>query len=213
MDALANDPRFAAATFLVIDFEGLASAGPPAQPIEVAALALRPAGDRPVDRPVRRAEAAARRRSCYRAGRPAEGTHQQMLSTARPAAEVLARLEAHLTAPPYRLVAHHASTEAGIIGRQAEHCPVLAATLLLDTLRLARAVVPGLGSYGLDGLLGYYGIPNPAGRHRATPDVEVTSQVLARLLADGYVASFISWDSVCRPVPESVGDQRTHGCR
>jgi hypothetical protein len=81
--------------------------------------------------------------------------------------------------------ARHASTEAGLIGRQAEHCPVLAATPLLDTLRLAKAVVPGLGSYGLDGLLGYYGIPKPAGRHRAMPDVEVTAQVLARLLDDG----------------------------
>ncbi|MFF8285449.1 hypothetical protein ACF06W_22385 [Streptomyces albus] len=62
-------------------------------------------------------------------------------------------------------MAHPASTEAGIIGRQATHCPALAATPLLDTLRLAKTVVPGPGSYGLDGLLGYYGIPKPAVRH------------------------------------------------
>ena len=37
----------------------------------------------------------------------------------------------------------------------------------------------------IDGLLGYYGIPKPAGRHRAMPDVEVTTQVLVRLLDDG----------------------------
>ncbi|NUS88969.1 MAG: 3'-5' exonuclease, partial [Streptomyces sp.] len=76
----------------------------------------------------------------------------------------------------------------GIIARQAEHCPVLAATPLLDTLRLAKAVVPGLGSYGLDSLLGHYGIPKPAGRHRAMPDVEVTAQVLNRLVDYGYAA-------------------------
>ncbi|MDX3117838.1 hypothetical protein [Streptomyces scabiei] len=54
------------------------------------------------------------------------------------------QLKARLTTPPYRPVAHHASTEVGITARQAEHCPVLAATPLLDTLRLAKAVVPGM---------------------------------------------------------------------
>lgn len=160
MDALVNDARFAATMFLVVDFEGLTPAGRPAEPIEVAALALRPVGDRLVEvgrfeelmRPPADVPVTARDVQL-------KGITQQMLSTARPAAEVLARLDARLTAPPYRLVAHHASTEAGIIGRRAEHCPVLAATPLLDTLRLAKAVVPGLGSYGLDELLGYYGIP------------------------------------------------------
>ncbi|GGV08102.1 hypothetical protein GCM10010275_55370 [Streptomyces litmocidini] len=185
MDALVNDPRFAAMTFLVVDFEGLTPAGRPAEPIEVAALALRPVGDRLVEvgrfeelmRPPADVPVTARDVQL-------KGITQQMLSTVRPAAEVLARLDARLTAPPYRLVAHHASTEAGIISRQAAHGPVLAATPLLDTLRLAKTVVPSLGSYGLDHLLAFYGIPQPAGRHRAMPDVEVTAQVLARLLEE-----------------------------
>ncbi|MFF4337895.1 hypothetical protein [[Kitasatospora] papulosa] len=41
-DALTNDPRFAATTIVVIDFEGLIPAGQPAEPIEVPALALHP---------------------------------------------------------------------------------------------------------------------------------------------------------------------------
>ncbi|MET8768573.1 3'-5' exonuclease [Streptomyces sp. NPDC004658] len=211
MDALVKDPRFAATTFLVVDFEGLTPAGRPAEPIEVAALALRPVGDRLVEvgrfeelmRPPADVPVTARDVQL-------KGITQQMLCTARPAAEVLARLDARLTAPPYRLVAHHASTEAGIIGRQAEHCPVLAATPLLDTLRLAKAVVPGLGSYGLDGLLGYYGIPKPAGRHRAMPDAEVTVQVLARLLddgcADGRWSTLLELDAVAGLQP----NQRPH---
>ncbi|MEU3607975.1 3'-5' exonuclease [Streptomyces sp. NPDC035033] len=189
MDALLKDARFAATTLVVIDFEGLTPAGRPAEPIEVAALTLRPAGGRleevgrfeelmrpPADVPVTALDVRLK------------GITRRMLSSAVPAAEVMARLDAYLTAPPYRLVAHHASTEAGIIARQAEHCPVLAATPLLDTLRLAKAVVPGLGSYGLDALLGHYGVPRPAGRHRAMPDVEVTAQVLARLLDEGCAA-------------------------
>ncbi|MEV5279771.1 3'-5' exonuclease [Streptomyces sp. NPDC052811] len=173
-------------TYVVIDFEGLTPAGRPAEPIEVAALALRPRGGRLVEtgrfealmRPPADVPVTARDVQL-------KGITRRILASARPAAEVMVRLDARLTAPPYRLVAHHASTEAGIIARQAEHCPVLAATPLLDTLRLAKAVAPGLGSYGLDSLLGHYGIPMPAGRHRAMPDVEVTAQVLARLLDDG----------------------------
>ncbi|MFD7853416.1 PolC-type DNA polymerase III [Streptomyces microflavus] len=186
MDALMNDPRFAATTFVVIDFEGLTPAGRPAEPIEVATLALRPVDGRlveigrfeelmrpPADVPVTVRDV------------QLKGITQRMLISAAPAAEVMAQLDARLTKAPYRLVAHHASTEAGIIARQAEHCPVLAATPLLDTLRLAKTVLPGLNSYGLDSLLGYYGIPKPAGRHRAMPDVEVTAQVLARLFDEG----------------------------
>ncbi|MEU7327979.1 3'-5' exonuclease [Streptomyces parvus] len=189
MTSLTSDLRFAAMTCVVIDFEGLTPAGRPAEPIEVAALALRTREDQLVE--VGRFEALMRP--------PADvpvtardvqlkGITQRMLDSAAPSAEVMAQLDARLTSPPYRLVAHHASTEAGIIARQAVHCPVLASTPLLDTLRLAKAVLPGLRSYGLDSLLGHYAIPIPAGRHRAMPDVEATSAVLTRLLDDGFTA-------------------------
>ncbi|WP_327740482.1 3'-5' exonuclease (plasmid) [Streptomyces nojiriensis] len=207
MNALTNDPRFAATTLVVIDFEGLTPAGRPAEPIEVAALALRPVDGRlletgrfealmrpPADVPVTARDV------------QLKGITQQMLTSAAPAAEVMAQLDAHMTAPPYRLVAHHASTEAGIIARLADHCPGLAATPLLDTLRLAKAVVPRLGSYALDSLLGHYGIPKPAGRHRAMPDVEITAQVLARLLDDGCAAG--RWSTLL-DLDMAAGLQRT----
>jgi len=189
VDPLITDPRFTALTLVVIDFESLTPAGRPAEPIEVAALALRADGDELVE--VGRFEELIRP--------PADvpvtgidtgqtGITRSMLTTADPAAEVMARLDAKLTAPPYRLVAHHASTEAGMIAHQAAHCPVLADTPLLDTVRLAKAVLPGLGSYRLDNLLSHYGITKPPDRHRAMPDVKVTAQVLARLLAEGCAA-------------------------
>ncbi|MFF0413448.1 PolC-type DNA polymerase III [Kitasatospora sp. NPDC004745] len=189
MDRLMQDSRFTGTTFVVIDFEGLTPAGRPAEPIEVAALALRADGGRlvevgrfeslirpPADVPVTAFDTAQ------------TGITAQILAAAPAAAEVMARLDARLSVPAYRLVAHHASTEAGMIAHQAAHCPTLASTPLLDTERLAKAVLPGLGTYRLDNLLGYYGIPRPADRHRAMPDVEVTAQVLARLLADGCAA-------------------------
>ncbi|GLW55451.1 3'-5' exonuclease [Kitasatospora phosalacinea] len=189
MTGLLHDPSLVGLTLVVIDFEGLTPTGRPAEPTEVAALALRPVHGRlaevgrfeslirpPADVPVTARDVAQ------------SGITAQMLAAADPAAVVLAHLDAHLTAPPYRLVAHHATTEAGMIARQAAHCPVLAATPLLDTIRLAKALTPGLGSYSLDTLLAHYGIARPADRHRAMPDVTVTAQLLERLLTDGCTA-------------------------
>nr|BEK71474.1 hypothetical protein KPHV_87010 [Kitasatospora purpeofusca] len=189
MTELFDDPSLAGLTLVVVDFEGLTPAGRPPEPTEVAALALRPVRGRlsevgrfeslirpPADVPVTARDVAQ------------TGITARMLARADPAAAVLARLDAHLTAPPYRLVAHHAPTEAGMIARQAAHCPTLASTSLLDTIRLAKALIPGLGSYSLDNLLAHYGIARPPDRHRAMPDVTVTALLLERLLADGCAA-------------------------
>lgn len=175
-------------TFVVIDFEALTPAGRPAEPTEVAAMALavqdgklvedgrfasliRPPADVPVT-----------------ARDLAYGITEPALRAAAPAATVLGELDRLLSAPPYRLVAQHAPTEAGLIARQAEHCPTLATTALLDTVKMARRTAPGLSSYGLDELLRYHGIPKPVQRHRAMPDVEVTAEVFRRLLEEGALA-------------------------
>ena len=187
--------RLAEVTFLVIDFEALTPAGRPAEPVEVAAIALTP----------QHGELAKAGRFCELI-RPADGVEvsafdtritgitADLLRPARPASQVLADLDARLVVPGCRLVAHHAPTEAGLIARQREHCPRLAATPLINTVRLARAAIPGLPSYRLDELLRFYGIPRPAGRHRALPDTEVTAQLFRRLLQDG--ASHRGWASV-----------------
>ncbi len=148
MTGLLRDPSLTALTLIVIDFEGLTPAGRPAEPTEVAALALRPEHGHLVEvgrfesliRPPADVQVTARDVA-------QTGITTAMLSRADPAAAVLARLDTYLTAPPYRLVAHHAPTEAGMIARQAAHCPRLAAVPLLDTIRLAKALLPGLGSY------------------------------------------------------------------
>src|ERR1700679_2109977 len=91
-----------------------------------------------------------------------------------------------LARPPYRLVAHSAHTEATLIAGQRLHCPVLAVTSLLCTVRLSRAAFPELGSHRLDSVLRFLSIPVPPGRHRAMPDAELTVQVLQRALAAGH---------------------------
>lgn len=183
---MLNDPAFTQTTFVVIDFEALTPAGRPAEPIEVAAIAgrfhdgtwaesarfhslMRP----PDDVAITRFDTAV------------TGLTSADLATQQPAGPVLGALDARMTKPPYRLVAHSAHTEAGIIARHREHCPVLAATSLLCTVRLARAAFPDLTHHTLDTLLKYFAIPRPPDRHRAMPDTELTVQVLARCLAAG----------------------------
>ncbi|WP_208797922.1 PolC-type DNA polymerase III [Microbispora triticiradicis] len=186
---LAADADFARHTFVVIDFEGLTPAGRSPVPIEVAAVALVPKDGElqetwrfeslirpPADVPVTAFDTRQ------------TGITAAMLARAAGPEHVMATLDALLDAPPYRLVAHGAGTEATLIAHQAAHCPALAATPLLDSVRLARAVYPELPSHGLDALMRYLRILVPAGRHRAMPDVRATVQVLRRILAENATA-------------------------
>lgn len=183
---LAEDPQFQAMTFHVIDFETTTPAGHRPEPIEVAVITLRPRDGQlaeearhtalmkpPPHAPVTR----------FDTGQT--GITPQMVDGQPPAAEVLARLDTALRSTgPALLVAHHAPVEGSLLYDYREHCPGLARTHLLDTIRLARAVYPGLPSYGLDALMAALGIPQPADRHRALADTEVTAVLFHRLLAD-----------------------------
>lgn len=189
---LTSDPALAATSFLVIDFETTTPAGRRPEPIEVAALALRANGVHMAE--VFRHEALIHPpEHAPISGFDARqtGITRQMVARQPPAGAVLAALDARLTTPPYRLVAHHAPTEGGIVYDYRHCCPRLAATPLLDTVRLARGVYPELPSHRLDALLDYLDIPRPAGRHRAMTDVEATADVFTRLLVAGSAAG--SW--------------------
>ncbi|GAA3821569.1 3'-5' exonuclease [Streptomyces chiangmaiensis] len=185
MGDLTKDTAFQATTFVVIDFETTTPTGYPAQPIEVAALALRYEDSAwketgrtaslirpPAFAPVTPADTA-------QTGLTAEQLHQ-----APTPAEALGALDRRLTAGnSYLLVAQHAATEANVIHNQAEHCPTLARTDFLDTIPLAKHLIPGLPNYKLDTLLAHFGIKQPTHRHRAYADVDVTAQVFLQLIS------------------------------
>lgn len=182
---LTQDPDFLATTFVVIDFETTTPAGHPAQPIEVAALALRyqegtwkEAGRNtslirpPAFAPVTPASTAQ------------TGLTPEQLRQAPTPADALGALDRRFAANNrYLLVAQHAATEAGIIHNQREHCPALARVDLLDTIPFAKHLIPGLPNYKLDTLLEHLSIKQPADRHRAYADVDVTAQVFVRLVS------------------------------
>ncbi|MFE4333277.1 PolC-type DNA polymerase III [Streptomyces sp. NPDC056831] len=181
---LTQDPTFRATTFVVIDFETTTPTGYPAQPIEVAALAFRYAEG--AWQETGRSESLIRP-PAFAPVTPADtaqtGLTPEQLQQAPTPAEALGALDRRLTAgSTYLLVAQHAATEANVIRNQAEHCPKLARTDFLDTIPLAKHLIPGLPNYKLDTLLGHFGIPQPADRHRAAADVDVTAQVFRRLI-------------------------------
>ncbi|MBB5494840.1 DNA polymerase-3 subunit epsilon [Nocardiopsis metallicus] len=181
---MASNPAFLETAMVVLDFEATTPAGHPPQPIEVAALALRyeagcwrEAGRSsslirpPAFAPVTAATTAL------------NGLTPEQLATAPPPAQVLSALDQRFTTGTrYLLVAHHAATEANLIYHQREHCPTLARINLIDTIPLAKHLVPGLDNYRLDTLLAHFAIPRPVDRHRAAADVEVTAQVFMRLI-------------------------------
>ncbi|MFE1078938.1 PolC-type DNA polymerase III [Nocardiopsis alba] len=186
MGSLTDDPDFRATTFVVIDFEATTPAGRPAQPIEVAALALRYEQGDWVE--------AGRFASLIRPPEFApvtrfntlhSGLTSEHLASAPAPADALGALDHCFTAGSrYLLVAQHAATEAGLLYNQREHCPVAARIDLLDTIPLARRLIPGLADYRLDTLLRHYSIPLPEDRHRAAADVRVTARVFRRLIED-----------------------------
>jgi DNA polymerase III subunit epsilon len=183
MADLSRDPAFLATTFIVIDFEGTTPRGHPPEPIEVAALALRTDGQAWTE--TGRFEALI----CPPPHAPITGADisQTGITAAMVAGQpgarvVLADLDQHMSRPPCLLVAHHAPTEAGFLYRYRDACPGLAGTGLLDTIRIARQVMPGLPAYNLDELVARLAIPLPAGRHRAMPDVQITARLFTTLL-------------------------------
>lgn len=187
---LTGDGDFTATTFHVIDFETTTPKGRRPEPIEVAVLSLRAESGQLTE--------TARFTRLMRPPPHAPvtpfdtdqtGITPQMVAGQPPAAEVLAELDSLLRSPgPTLLVAHHAPVEASVLYDYREHCPHLAVTGLLDTVRLARAARPGLPGYGLDALMTAFGIPRPADRHRALADVLVTADLFRRLLRDGSEA-------------------------
>jgi DNA polymerase-3 subunit epsilon len=52
----------------------------------------------------------------------------------------------------------------------------------IDTVTLARQIIPDLPNHKLDMLLAHFSIKHPADRHRAYADVEVTAQLFFRLI-------------------------------
>ena len=163
---------------LVIDFEATTPAGHRPQPVEVAALAVQHVpgyGPQPTgwiyESLIRPPDFAPVTSMMTRT----TGIRPEDVASARTVDQVLAELDTAAPAGPLLLVAQHAPVEASLLFDHRDHCPRLAATALLDTRLLAKALRPQLPSFGLDALIAAFNLPRPADRHRALADCTVTA--------------------------------------
>jgi DNA polymerase-3 subunit epsilon len=182
-----NQQHLAEVSFVLLDFETVTPTGKPPEPIELAAMRITPGFcidqqfranwliKPPKDAPFTTFDT---RQTGIRwedlCDKPAATTILQ---------EFEALLHHDLAILPAILVAHNASYDANILWRFANACPALAALPFVDTLALAKRIVPNLYSYRLDALAQYYSLPIPHNRHRALPDVQLTIQIFLRLIS------------------------------
>ncbi len=99
-------------------------------------------------------------------------------------------------------IAHNARVEYDVLRR---HMPGWAPATVLDTLRLARALWPDIGTYGLDRLLDHAGITlggDPGQRHRAGFDAYATALLFVVLAgAAGSPEQLFALASLPGPTP------------
>lgn len=120
-------------------------------------------------------------------GRPIEpfvvkltGITDAMVADAPQPEEAMARFEEF--AEGAVLVGHNVSFDTAFVGAARQECGMEPlANPALDTLKLARVMVPGLRRYRLSSLVEHFGI-EAAPNHRALADAAATAGVLAKLL-------------------------------
>lgn len=187
-----NKTRIEDAAFVVIDFETVTPKGRPPEPIEVAAMRITPGlqidPTLKVDWLIRPPEGAPITPfDTTQTGIRWEDVREEPL-----AAVVLEKLENLLRDKEYIMVAQNARYEASLILRFSDICRRTARMAFVDTIALAKHLVPGLPNYKLNTLANHFSVTIPKHRHRALPDVEMTAQIFLRLLKIGRTTKTIT---------------------
>jgi DNA polymerase-3 subunit epsilon len=194
------------ASFIVLDFETVTPKGRPAEPIELAAmrvgaglkidpsfevnLLIKPPEGAPVT-PFDTAQT---------------GIRSSDVENAPDAQTALSQLEDLVQGDEFVFVAQNARYEAGILLRFADVCPYVASVPFIDTVRLGRYLVPDLSNYKLETLAEHFALPLPPDRHRALPDVRLTTLIFLNLMQVGRMMK--SWGVVGHVRTVSEGKKR-----
>ena len=151
-------------TFVIVDFETLTPKGRSPVPIELGALKI---SDLKVDRNYK----------------IQTGITNYDVEKACSAETVFEKFDTFLNIDEsYILVAQNASYEAAIISRYSDYCKNLSAISFIDTIKLAKFLIPNLENYKLDTLAHFFNVKIPPNRHRALPDVIITVNIFLCLL-------------------------------
>lgn len=167
--------------FLVIDFETITPKGRPPEPIEVGLLRIK---QNKIDNNASI--------SCLI--KPPEGLYLTSFDTAQTgitekdlekgidAKRAMRSINKICSKKDYLFVAQNAKYEANILARYTDECKEIAKTPIIDTILLAKQVLPNLSNYKLNTLANTLGLQVPVDRHRALADCFLTAGVFLELL-------------------------------
>ena len=110
------------------------------------------------------------------------GIREEDLNGKPNALTVIKRIDRLCEKKDYIFIAQNANYEANILSHYTNECKGITKTPILDTILLAKYVLPNLQNYKLDTLANALGIPIPKDRHRALPDCFLTAQVFLDML-------------------------------
>lgn len=167
--------------FLVIDFETITPKGRTPEPIEVGVLRIK---QNQIDKDA----------SVEWLINPPDGLHltefdinqtgirEEDLEGKPNALTVMKRIDKSCTKKDYVFIAQNAKYEANILSHYTDECKGIARTPIIDTILLAKYILPNLPNYKLDTLANTLGIQIPENRHRALADCFLTAQVFLKML-------------------------------
>ena len=112
------------------------------------------------------------------------------------------------------LVGHNVTFDIGFINANAKRLSLPCSFTTLDTLGMARALLPGHAKYTLDAVAKILNV-SLENHHRAVDDAACTAGIYLKMLPmlqEQGVFSLRGIDSFCAPTPETVKRLRTHHC-
>ncbi len=110
------------------------------------------------------------------------------------------------------LVAHNASFDTGFIRANAERLGLPYDFTVVDTVGLARALLPGLSRFKLDTVARELGV-SLENHHRAVDDAKATADIFVKFLErlrERKVVSLDEVNEVCKPTPEMIKKMPTY---
>ncbi len=110
------------------------------------------------------------------------------------------------------LVAHNASFDTGFIRSNAERLGLSYDFTVIDTVGLARALLPGLSRFKLDVVARELGV-SLENHHRAVDDAKATADIFVKFLAMLKARGVTQLDevnAVCKPTPEMIKKMPTY---
>lgn len=169
-------------TFIVVDFETITPKGRSPEPIELGAMRIEK-GLRvdpnfeiswyikpPIDLKITSFDTRQ------------TGIHMNDVLDAPSAEIAILKFDELISNKDYMFIAQNARYEASIISRLSKECKYIKDIPFIDTIVLAKNLIPNLPNYKLDTLASYFSISIPNNRHRALPDVKLTVQVFLNLI-------------------------------